>query len=134
MNVIRFIDDYIIKDKLSKMLISEMCVKQVAFRINWCPRKYLSVSRRLATADVKRYGDCLCNLCLLFTSSPRSKELQQPQGEETVTVGARKEVHLPVLIEEAGITLRWNISSDRDINFRLYYSPDEVICCRISGI
>ena len=38
MNVISFTDDKNIKDKLSKMFISEMYIKTVALRINRYPR------------------------------------------------------------------------------------------------
>nr|CAB3247743.1 ZF(FYVE)-6 zinc finger protein 6 [Phallusia mammillata] len=62
------------------------------------------------------------------TVSPLSSttiKSSEEENEVTIRVGARKESHIPVLLEKEGITLRWKITSDRDINFRMFYSQDE---------
>uniref|UniRef100_H2Y5I2 GOLD domain-containing protein n=1 Tax=Ciona savignyi TaxID=51511 RepID=H2Y5I2_CIOSA len=47
------------------------------------------------------------------------------KNEDTVIIAARSEVRLPILIENEGLKLKWSISSNRDINFKLCFSLPE---------
>nr|NP_001041461.1 zinc finger protein 6 [Ciona intestinalis]XP_009860813.1 zinc finger protein 6 isoform X1 [Ciona intestinalis]FAA00159.1 TPA: zinc finger protein [Ciona intestinalis] len=62
----------------------------------------------------------------LFTrSSSSSPIVLDVKNEDTVTIAARTEVHLPILIENEGLKLKWSISSNRDISFKLFFTLPE---------
>ncbi|CAK8684177.1 FYVE and coiled-coil domain-containing protein 1-like isoform X2 [Clavelina lepadiformis] len=60
------------------------------------------------------------NLSIYDTSSARSVK-----SEDTVNIPARKSMYLPILVEQPGVILQWEISSDRSIDFKVCYSPTE---------
>jgi len=65
-------------------------------------------------------------LCLHIDSMFRNDTQSSMKGEDTITVAARREFHLPVHIEQPGVSLHWEITTDRDIEFKICYAHTEV--------